>query len=134
MSVPTARQRAGILDPTCSAGSASPCVPQPADPMEIGSLQEPNVAPFCLTGVTTPCIVAPGQSPPPGTTPIQLDPNAVAELARYPLPNTAGAPNFTGSRPAYTKWREDASRWDHYFNDRTNLMLNWIHGVMRQIR
>ena len=127
MSVPTARQRAGILDPTCSAGSASPCVPQPADPMEIGSLQEPNVAPFCLTGVTTPCIVAPGQSPPPGTTPIQLDPNAVAELARYPLPNTAGAPNFTGSRPAYTKWREDASRWDHYFNDRTNLMLNWIH-------
>ena len=132
MFVPTARQRAGILDPTCTAGSPAPCVPQPADPMEINAMAEPNVAPFCLPGVAVPCIVAPGQTPAPGTAPMQLDPNAVAELARYPLPNTAGAPNFTGSRPAYTKWREDQSRWDHYFSDRTNLMLNWIHDTWAQ--
>jgi hypothetical protein len=73
------------------------------------------------------CIAAPGQNPAPGTTVIALDPNAVAELARYPLPNTSGAPNLFASRPANTKCREELSRWDHYFNQRTNLMLNWIH-------
>ena len=126
MTVPTARQRLGILDPTCAHGSPTPCVPQPADPQEIAAT-EPNIAPYCLTGVAVPCITPPGQSPAAGTTPIALDPNAVAELDRYPLPNTPGAPNLFGSRPANTKWREELSRWDHYFSQRTNLMLNWIH-------
>jgi len=132
MNVPTARQRLGILDPTCTNDSPAPCVPQPPDPMEIDSYAEPNVAPFCLAGVTAPCITASGQSSATGATPFAPDPNAVAELARYPLPNTVGAPNFTGSRPARTTWREDLSRWDHYFNDRTNLMLNWIHDTWAQ--
>jgi hypothetical protein len=132
MNVPTTRQRLGILDPTCTNGSPAPCVVQPADPKEINSLAEPNVAPYCVAGVTVPCITAPGQTPAPGTTPFVPDPNAVAELARYPLPNTNGAPNFTGSRPARTKWREDSARWDHYFTDRSNLMLNWIHDTWAQ--
>ncbi len=131
MSVPSARQRLGILDPTCANGSPAPCVPQPPDPMEI-TRKEPNVAPFCLPGVTVPCIVAPGQSPAPGTALFQPDLNSVAALSRYPLPNTAAAPNFTSSRPAFTKWREELSRWDHYFNERTNLMLSWIHDSWSQ--
>lgn len=134
MNVPSARQRLGILDPTCANGSPTPCVSQPPDPMEIVVRMEPNVAPFCMAGVTAPCIVAPGQSPAPGTTLFQPDPNAVAALSRYPLPNTTGAPNFTGSRPAFTKWREDLSRWDHYFSERTNLMLNWTHDTWAQDR
>lgn len=131
MLVPSARQRAGILDPTCSNGSPAPCVPQPGDPQEL-TLSEPNVAPFCEAGVTVPCIAGPGQSPASGTTPITLDPNAVAELARYPLPNTSGVPNLFASRPANTKWREVLSRWDHYFSPKTNLMLNWINDHWTQ--
>jgi hypothetical protein len=110
MNVPSARQRAGIMDPTCTnPASPQPCVVQPADPMEITSYSEPNLAPS-------------------GTTPA-IDPNATAEMDRYPLPNTVGEPNFTGSRPAGTHWREDSSRWDHYFSDRTNMMANWIHDT-----
>ena len=131
MSVPSARQRQGILDPTCSNGSPQPCVPQPADPNEF-AVNEPNVAPYCETGVTVPCIPAPGQSAPAGTTPITLDPNAVAFMNRYPSANTAGGVNFTGSRPAVTTWREDLSRWDHYFNENTSLMMNWIHDTWAQ--
>jgi hypothetical protein len=131
MSVPSARQRLGILDPTCSNGSPQPCIPQPADPEEF-TVTEPNVAPYCEAGVTAPCITAPGQSPAAGTTPITLDPNAVAFMNRYPLPNTAGGVNYTGSRPAFTKWREDLSRWDHYFSDKTNLMVNWVHDTWAQ--
>lgn len=103
MSVPSARQRAGILDPTCSNGAPQPCIPQPADPDEF-TANEPNVAPYCEPGVTVPCITVPGQSAPAGTTPITLDPNAVAFMNRFPLPNTAGAVNYTGSGPAFTKW------------------------------
>ena len=131
MSVPSARQRQGILDPTCSNGSPQPCVPQPANPNEF-ALNEPNVAPYCETGVTVPCIPVPGQSAPAGTTPITLDPNAVAFMNRYPSANTAGGVNFTGSRPAFTTWREDLSRWDHYFNENTSLMMNWIHDTWAQ--
>ena len=131
MSVPSARQREGILDPTCSNGSPQPCIPQPADPKEF-AVNEPNVGPYCEPGVTVPCITAPGQSAPAGTTPITLDPNAVAFMNRYPLPNTAGGVNYTGSRPAFTKWSEVLSRWDHYFGEKTNLMVNWIHDMWAQ--
>lgn len=125
MTVPTSRQRLGILDPTCSNGSPAPCVPQPADPLEVLSYA-PNVAPYCLSGVTAPCLPVPGGSPAPGTTPIQLDPNGVAEAARYPLPNLAGNPNLIASKPNTTRWREDLLRWDHYYTERTNLMLHYI--------
>jgi hypothetical protein len=131
MSVPSARQRVGVLDPTCSNGSPQPCVPQPADPQEF-TVMEPNVAPYCESGVTVPCITPPGQSPPPGTTAITLDPNAVAFMNRYPLPNTAGGVNFTGSRPSFTTWREDMPRWDHYFSEKTSLMLSWVHDTWAQ--
>jgi hypothetical protein len=131
MNVPTARQRLGILDPTCTHGSPEPCISQPADPQEL-ALKEPNVAPYCEAGVTVPCLPVPGGSPAPGTTPITFDPNAVAFMDRYPLPNTTGAPNLTASQPAVTKWREELSRWDHYFNDKTNMMLNWIHDTWEQ--
>ncbi len=131
MSVPSARQREGILDPTCSNGSPQPCIPQPADPEEF-AVNEPNVAPYCESGVTVPCITPPGQSAPAGTMPFTLDPNAVAFMNRYPLPNTAGGVNYTGSRPADTTWREDLSRWDHYFGEKTNLMVNWIHDTWAQ--
>ena len=144
MNVPSSRQRAGILDPSCSnPNSPSPCVPQPPDRQEIAAITpgsnppmvEPNEGPYCLSGVTAPCIVAPGQSPAPGTTPIQFDPNAEAELARYPLPNTvstAGSPNLIASKPASTKWREESARWDHAFNEKTTLWLNWIHDTWAQ--
>jgi hypothetical protein len=131
MTVPTERQTLGILDPTCSNGSPQPCIPQPADPLEF-ALSEPNVAPYCETGVTVPCITAPGQSPAAGTTPITLNPNATAFMTRYPAPNTVSALNFTGSLPAVTKWSENLSRWDHYFNDKTSLMVNWIHDSWAQ--
>lgn len=128
MNVPTARQWLGILDPTCSNGSPDPCIPQPGDPQEIASFA-PNVAPFCMAGVTDPCIPVPGQGAEPGTTPIQLDPNGLAFMDRYPLPNGPAAPNFTASQPAFTKWREELSRWDHYFDEKTSLMLNWVHDT-----
>lgn len=100
MTVPSARQRQGILDPTCSYGSVN-CVPQPPQADEI-PLDEPNV-------------------------PVsQINPNSTAELDRLPLPNTAGAPNFTASQPRNTNWREDMIQLDHYFTQSTTLMLNYI--------
>lgn len=132
MNVPSLRQRAGILDPSCSnPKSPSPCMAQPGDPKEI-AVNEPNDGPYCQSGVTAPCITAPGQTPAPGTTPIQFDPNTEAELARYPLPNTTGVPNLVASKPVFTKWREESARWDHVLNDKTTLWLNWIHDTWAQ--
>src|SRR5713226_1005550 len=65
--VPTARQRLGILDPTCE-NTAGPCTPQPFDPQEV-PVNEGNVDPT------------------------QIDPNGAAILQRYPAPNASYADN-----------------------------------------
>jgi outer membrane receptor protein involved in Fe transport len=97
--VPTARQRAGILDPTCSATPA-PCTPQPADPQENVLQGEANV-PASL-----------------------IDPNAVAILARYPLPNANfNGFNFIASEPRNTVDDVQLYRWDHNFSEKAMLMV-----------
>jgi outer membrane receptor protein involved in Fe transport len=90
--VPTARQRAGILDPNS----------QPPDPQEF-VVDEPN-----FTG--TP------------------DPNAVAFLDRYPLPNTdiSNGFNFIASSPAVSNFDHYAIRWDHQFGAKATLMANYM--------
>ncbi len=97
--VPTARQRAGILDPTCQVTPA-PCTPQPFDPQEQVLSQEANV-PASL-----------------------IDPNAKAILARYPLPNANfNGFNFIASEPRNTVDDIQLYRWDHNFSEKAMLMV-----------
>ncbi len=97
--VPTARQRLGILDPTCSVTPA-PCTPQPFDPQEQVLSGEPNV---------------------PAS---QIDPNSAAILARYPLPNANfNGFNFIASEPRNTVDDVQLYRWDHNFSEKAMLMV-----------
>lgn len=101
--VPTARQRMGILDPTCSV-TVGPCTPQAFDPME-QVVGEPNVP----------------QN--------MIDPNSTAMLARYPLPNTTFADhgfNWIDSPNNYVTHNQEMGRWDHNFTDNTRLMFRYI--------
>lgn len=51
----------------------------------------------------------------------QIDPNAELLLQKFfPLPNAAGAQNYTFNTGAFTRYHEDLIREDHYFNS------NWI--------
>lgn len=52
----------------------------------------------------------------------QFDPNAVAILQRYPLPNATGSFNFVASSPTGTNDDVQLYRWDHNFNDKAMLM------------
>jgi carboxypeptidase family protein/TonB-dependent receptor-like protein len=97
--VPTARQRLGILDPTCSMTPA-PCTLQPADPQEQVLSGEANV-PTSL-----------------------IDPNGAAILARYPLPNANyNGFNFIASEPRNTVDDVQLYRWDHNFSEKAMLMV-----------
>jgi outer membrane receptor protein involved in Fe transport len=104
--VPTARQRTGTLDPNCAFALAHvpplPCTPQAADTQEF-VVDEQN-----FTG--TP------------------DPNAVAFLDRYPLPNTdiSNGFNFIASSPAVSNFNHYAIRWDHQFGAKASLMANYM--------
>jgi outer membrane receptor protein involved in Fe transport len=101
--VPTARQRAGILDPNCVA-TAGPCTPQSTDPFE-AVLNEPNV-PTAL-----------------------IDPNALAFFNRYPLPNANYLENgFNWIDSANKKTNNDQllARWDHYFGTSAILTVRYV--------
>jgi outer membrane receptor protein involved in Fe transport len=53
----------------------------------------------------------------------QIDPNALAILARYPLPNaTGGSYNFVASLPTGTVDDIQLYRWDHNISDKAMLM------------
>lgn len=54
--------------------------------------------------------------------PSQIDPNALAALSRYPLPNATGSFNFVASLPKNTVDDVQLYRWDHNFNDKAMLM------------
>ncbi|MGI8958485.1 MAG: carboxypeptidase regulatory-like domain-containing protein [Bryobacteraceae bacterium] len=97
--VPTARQRLGILDPTCLV-TAAPCTPQPFDPQEQVLAGEANV-PASL-----------------------IDPNAAAILGRYPLPNANfNGFNFIASENKGTVDDVQLYRWDHNFSEKAMLMV-----------
>ncbi len=52
----------------------------------------------------------------------QIDPNALAILQRYPLPNASGSYNFVASLPTGTVDNIQLYRWDHNINDKAMLM------------
>jgi outer membrane receptor protein involved in Fe transport len=56
------------------------------------------------------------------------DPNAVAFLARYPLPNAdiSNGFNFITSSPAVSNFNHYAIRWDHQFGAKATLMANYM--------
>ncbi|MFN7992284.1 MAG: carboxypeptidase regulatory-like domain-containing protein [Bryobacteraceae bacterium] len=102
--VPSVRQRQGILDPGCVVTPA-PCTPQPADPSELPLSGEANVSPS------------------------QIDPNAKAILARYPLPNASYASagfNFIASENKGTVDNVQLYRWDHNITEKASLMVRLV--------
>jgi outer membrane receptor protein involved in Fe transport len=97
--VPTLRQRQGILDPTCAVTSG-PCAVHSPDPQEQVLGQEGNV---------------PVSS---------IDANAAAILARYPLPNTNyNGFNFIASENRGTVDDVQLYRWDHNFSEKAMMMV-----------
>ncbi len=52
----------------------------------------------------------------------QFDPNAVAILQRYPLPNATGSFNYVASLPTNTGDNVQLYRWDHNISDKAMLM------------
>jgi outer membrane receptor protein involved in Fe transport len=58
----------------------------------------------------------------PNVPPSQIDPNAIAILNRYPLPNAVGSYNFVASLPTGTADNIQLYRWDHNINDKAMLM------------
>jgi len=52
----------------------------------------------------------------------QIDPNALATLQRYPLPNATGSYNFVASLPTGTVDNIQLYRWDHNISDKAMLM------------
>jgi outer membrane receptor protein involved in Fe transport len=106
--VPTTRQRQGILDPTCTV-TVGPCTVQATDPFE-AVLNEPNVDPSLI------------------------DPNALAFFDRYPLPNANFAQNgFNWILSANKRSDNDQilARWDHYFGAKAILTLRYISMVQK---
>jgi outer membrane receptor protein involved in Fe transport len=52
----------------------------------------------------------------------QIDPNALAILSRYPLPNATGSYNFVASLPTGTTDNIQLYRWDHNISSKAMLM------------
>lgn len=101
--VPSARQKAGILDPNCVA-TEGPCAKQPFDPLE-QVVDEPNVAAA------------------------DMDPNGIAFLQRYPTPNTSFADhgfNWIASPNDYLVHNQFMGRWDHNFAEKARVMFRYI--------
>jgi Carboxypeptidase regulatory-like domain/TonB-dependent Receptor Plug Domain len=115
--VPSARQRQGLLDPTC-ASTPAPCTPQAADPFEVPINGEANVDPG------------------------MIDPNGAAILERYPLPNAnydVNGFNFITSSPTVTNVDQETYRWDHYVSEKATVMVRWmqmkqaLNGINNQL-
>lgn len=114
--VPTLRQRQGILDPNCSVvpdnNAGSGCVIQPFDPYEF---------------------VLPGEVNIPQS---QIDPNAIAFLNRYPLPNAIVCPtpncanpngfNYINSNDRVSTDNTQLYRWDHNFGSKYIFTARYI--------
>lgn len=102
--VPTERQKQGILDPGCTV-TEGPCSIQPADPLEIPLFDEPNLAPSLI------------------------DPNSAALLERYPLPNAnyeQNGFNWILSDPQTKNDHQEIIRWDHNISEKASLMVRYI--------
>jgi hypothetical protein len=57
----------------------------------------------------------------------QVDPNAAAILARYPLPNAStGSYNFVASLPERTSDNVQLYRWDHNISDKAMIMARFM--------
>ncbi len=103
--VPSSRQRQGILDPGCASTPQPPCTVQPADPFEDPLSGEANVDPALI------------------------DPNGAALLARYPLPNAnfdVNGFNFIANEPTVTNVDQDTYRWDHYVGEKARVMVRYM--------
>ncbi len=61
-----------------------------------------------------------GESNVPAT---QIDPNSLAILQRYPLPNATGSYNFVASLPAGSADNIQLYRWDHNVTEKAMLMV-----------
>ena len=107
--VPTARQQLGTLDPNCLVTPA-PCTVQPFDSQELLLSNEPNVT---------------------GT----FDPNALAILKRYPMPNAdiSNGFNFIASSPVNSKPNHYSIRWDHNMSNKAALMVNYMQTNETQL-
>src|SRR5206468_7991027 len=63
----------------------------------------------------------------------RIDPNAAILLERYyPLPDRAGAPNWSATPSSATDWREELVRWDHHFSDRIKLTARYVQDTWEQ--
>lgn len=121
--VPTARQRTGTLDPTCAFANAQP-IPPPCIPVAFDSQE------------FVPQSVVPDKNNPGKTITVNGEPNftgssdanAVAFLARYPLPNTdiSNGFNFIASSPAVSNFNHYAIRWDHVIGAKATFMANYM--------
>jgi outer membrane receptor protein involved in Fe transport len=103
--VPSARQRQGLIDPTC-ASTPAPCTPQAADPFEVPISGEANVDPA------------------------SIDPNGAAILERYPSPNAnydVNGFNFIVSSPTVTNVHQETYKWDHYIGQKATVMVRWMN-------
>jgi outer membrane receptor protein involved in Fe transport len=105
--VPTARQRLGILDPTCTAPgdvAGTNCAVQAPDPQELVLTGEPNIDPATI------------------------DPNAVAFLRRYPLPNADASNGFNwiSSNNRGNLDNTQLYKWDHNFGNRFVFSARYI--------
>jgi outer membrane receptor protein involved in Fe transport len=63
------------------------------------------------------------------------DPNAIAFLNRYPLPNADSSKgfNFTFSSPLTTNSNHRSVRWDHVLGDKATLMVNYMQTATKQL-
>src|SRR5262249_50966974 len=125
--VPTLRQRGqdpnfpglAVLDPTCKVAQfqGNPCTPVAADPQEF-------VPDSGIPDPANPNQNLPGEPNFSGTP----DPNAVAFLARYPMPNAdiSNGFNFIASSPAISNFNHYGIRWDHQFGAKATLMANYM--------
>jgi hypothetical protein len=109
-SVPSARQRQGILDPSCSVTSGA-CTVLPADPFEVPLSGQANVDPSLI------------------------NPNSIAILSRVPTPNANFAVNgfnWIASEPTVKNVNDSTYRWDHYVGEIARVMLRYI-GMTQDI-
>lgn len=129
--VPTQRQRTGVLDPTCAFANAQipplPCTAVAADPQELvpqTTFHDPN-----FPNDPSKTITVNGEQNFNGVP----DPNAVAFLSRYPLPNhnavnpdgSSTGFNYSVSSPATNNSNLVAIRWDHVIGDKATLMVSF---------
>lgn len=63
----------------------------------------------------------------------RIDKNALIILNNfYPLPNSSGTSNYVYNTHAFTTFREELIRWDHYFNNNWSLMARYAQDTWAQ--